>query len=95
MGLNIKNTAVETEIRALAAETGESLTDAVAVAVRERLARVREEKEKTRPAKTAEEFLERMRPIQERIAEERRKNGDTRTLRELMDEFYDDDGLPI
>ncbi|MGD9968594.1 MAG: type II toxin-antitoxin system VapB family antitoxin [Hyphomonadaceae bacterium] len=41
MGLNIKNTVLEAEIRALAAETGEGLTEAIANAVAERRARVR------------------------------------------------------
>jgi len=41
MGLNIKNAALEAEIRALAAETGEGLTEAIANAVAERRARVR------------------------------------------------------
>jgi hypothetical protein len=87
---------VESEIRALAAETGESLTDAIAAAVHERLMRVQLEKANAYPvAKTAEEFLEAMRPMQERIAEERRRNGDARTAKELIDELYDDDGLPI
>jgi len=40
MGLNIKNAALEAEIRALAAETGEGLTEAVANAVAERRARL-------------------------------------------------------
>jgi antitoxin VapB len=41
MGLNIKNAETERLIRELADQTGESLTDAVTVAVRERLDRVR------------------------------------------------------
>lgn len=41
MGLNIKNSELEAEIRALAAETGEGLTEAIANAVAERRARVR------------------------------------------------------
>jgi antitoxin VapB len=41
MCLNIKNPALEAEIRALAAETGEGLTEAIANAVAERRARVR------------------------------------------------------
>lgn len=41
MGLNIKNPGLEAEIRALAAETGEGLTEAIANAVAERRARVR------------------------------------------------------
>lgn len=41
MGLNIKNPALEAEIRALAAETGEGLTEAIAAAVAERRARLK------------------------------------------------------
>jgi antitoxin VapB len=41
VGLNIKNVETERLIRELSQETGESLTDAVRVAVRERLERVR------------------------------------------------------
>lgn len=41
MGLNIKNPALEAEIRALAAETGEGLTEAIANAIAERRARVK------------------------------------------------------
>jgi antitoxin VapB len=40
MGLNIKNPALEAEIRDLAAQTGESLTQAIAIAVAERRARL-------------------------------------------------------
>ena len=40
MGLNIKNPALEAEIRALAAQTGESLTEAIAAAVAARRARL-------------------------------------------------------
>ncbi len=41
MALNIKDDTTDRLVRALAAETGESITEAVAVAVRERLERVR------------------------------------------------------
>jgi antitoxin VapB len=41
MGLNIKNTRTERLIRELADQTGESMTEAVTVAVRERLDRVK------------------------------------------------------
>jgi hypothetical protein len=44
MGLNIKNPALEADIRALAAETGEGLTEAIANAVAERRARVKKAK---------------------------------------------------
>ena len=51
MGLNIKNPNVEANIRKLAERTGESLTDAVANAVREKLARVEDAAARNRPAK--------------------------------------------
>ena len=57
MGLNIKKPDVESAIRKLAAHTGESLTEAVAGAVREKLARVEEEAVRNRPARTVEELL--------------------------------------
>jgi antitoxin VapB len=41
MPLHINNPAVEQEIRSLAADTGESLTDAIGNAVRERRRRLR------------------------------------------------------
>jgi antitoxin VapB len=40
MALNIKDEAADRLVRALAAETGESITTAVTVAVRERLERI-------------------------------------------------------
>jgi antitoxin VapB len=92
MGLNIKSPTAEKAIRDLAAATGESLTEAVEKAAIERLARV---KPAIRPAQTAEEFMAAIRPLQEAIAAERRARGDTRTMRELMDELYDENGLPV
>lgn len=43
MGLNIKNEETHRLVRELASLTGESMTDAVAEAVRERLSRIRGE----------------------------------------------------
>ena len=98
MGLNIKNPEVESAIRKLAAHTGESLTDAVANAVRERLARVEEETAHRRPAQTVEELLAAIRPLQDEAEAYRREHGDTRSFEEFMrdfdDEFYDENGLP-
>jgi antitoxin VapB len=95
MGLNIKNPDVESNIRKLAEHTGESLTDAIDNAVKERLARLEEEAARNRPAQTVEEFLARIKPIQDAFAAARIASGDTRTSKELMDELYDEDGLPI
>ena len=90
MGLNIKKPSTEAAIRELAAHTGQSLTEAVELAVIEKLNRIKS----AAPAQTAEELLERLRPIQEAIAAERRERGDTRTGKELLDELYDEYGLP-
>ncbi len=94
MGLNIKNSNVVSAIRRLAAHTGESLTEAVAGAVREKLARVEEDAARNAPAKTVEEFLERIKPLQNEIAEYRRAHGITQSMREMMDDLYDEHGLP-
>ena len=48
MALNIKNPEAEALARALAEETGESLTEAVTVALRERLASARRVRERAR-----------------------------------------------
>ena len=89
MGLNIKSPSAEQAIRDLAAETGESLTDAVERAARERLERI-----KAGRPRTVEELLRRLQPLEDSIAAERRANNDTRTSKELQDELYDEYGLP-
>ena len=98
MGLNIKKASTEAAIRKLAAHTGESLTDAVANAVNEKLARVEEETRRNAPARTVEEFLAAIRPLQEESAAYRRARGDTRSFEQFMkdfdDEFYDENGAP-
>ena len=98
MGLNIKKPDVESAIRKLAAHTGESLTEAVAGAVREKLARVEEEAVRNRPARTVEELLAAVKPMQDEFAAYRREHGDTRNFEQLMkdfdDEFYDENGVP-
>ncbi len=90
MGLNIKNPATEAAIRELAAQTGQSLTDAVELAVREKLDRI---KEASRP-RTGEELLARLQPLLDSIAAERLANGDMRSGKELQDDLYDEHGLP-
>jgi antitoxin VapB len=95
MGLNIKKPETEANIRKLAARTGESLTDAIDRAVREKLARLDAETVPEQTRETAEEILEKLRPLQEAIEAEGRARGDTRSLLELMDELYDENGLPV
>ena len=90
MGLNIKNPRVEGNIRKLAAHTGQSLTDAVELAVLEKLDRI---KSTSRP-RTGGELLARLQPLLDNIAAQRLAKGDTRPSKELQDDLYDEFGLP-
>jgi antitoxin VapB len=70
MGINIKNPKVEQDIRTLAARTGQSLTAAVATAVREKLSRTPlSKREKAQRMRV-------LRQIQRRIAKAPRLNDD-------------------
>lgn len=80
MGLNIKNAETYRLIRELADVTGESMTAAVTVAVRERLDRVRSDFD-------PEEIREIARQIRERLP------ADFLDI-EHGDLLYDEDGLP-
>lgn len=83
MGLNIKNAKLEDEIRALADLTGESLTEAIAKAVRERRERL------GKPKLTAEERRAKLREIQESL-----RDFPERYRTSRHDDLYDDNGLP-
>jgi antitoxin VapB len=87
MGLNIKSAGAEAAIRELAARTGEGLTEAVEKAVQERLKRLSR-------ADTAAQLLVRLKPIQKSVAAGRRGRKEKRTSRELLDDLYDEHGLP-
>lgn len=84
MALNIKDDEVDRLARQLSKRTGETITDAVRMALRERLARLR--------AKAEPPLSERLIALGKRTAALPRlteKSG-----RELMDELYDENGLP-
>ena len=83
MALNIKDSTADHLVRELAATTGESITTAVTVAVRERLERVRG----AAPAALREQELTR---IAARAAARRQR--DPRTPDEILG--YDEHGLP-
>ena len=83
MGLNIKNTDTEAGIRELAALTGQSLTDAVHEAVREKLGRLKQGRHQT-----LEDYLGAIRPLQDALKARQIDPNDRRTARELLD------GLP-
>jgi hypothetical protein len=87
MGINIKNPAVETRIRELAALRGVSLVAAVTEAVEREIER---EKQSQRRKKLRAEWL------MEISRETGPRMNDGKTSRELMDELYDPEtGLPI
>jgi antitoxin VapB len=85
MGLNIKNPETEKLARQLARQTGESLTVAITVALKERLDR---QTEAAQP-ESRMEWLERITAITAPLMQ------DGRTTKELFDELYDEKtGLP-
>jgi antitoxin VapB len=83
MALNIKDKGTDRLVRELAAETGETITTAVSVAVRERL-------ERLRGAVPRERRLQELSRIANRSA--RRRVRDARSAEEILG--YGPDGLP-
>lgn len=83
MALNIKDPKTDRLVRDLAAATGESITDAVAVAVQERLDRVRR-------ARSERDLVEEIRAISERCAA--LPVLDERSADEILG--YDEHGVP-
>jgi antitoxin VapB len=84
MSLNLKNPEAERLAKTLAQETGESLTGAVIVALKERL-------ERRRASAGNYDRLARMKAIAKRTAAHIQ---DPRPSQELFDELYDEAGLP-
>jgi antitoxin VapB len=87
MTMNIKNAETHRLARELAEITGESLTKAVTVAVRERLER---ERHRARPG--GDDLIERLLEIGRRTAPQFRDAGIT--FENYDDLLYDEDGLP-
>ena len=85
MSLNIKNEETHQLARDLVALTGETMTGAVTVALRERLERERRER-------SAETRLQRLRAIRKRCAG--MLKGDGLSAIEHGDLLYDERGLP-
>jgi antitoxin VapB len=87
--MNIKNGEAVELARAIASHTGETLTDAVTIALRERLANLTREIE-------IERKMAAVREIQADFAEDMRRAGVTAAdLWKEMEDMYDEDGLPI
>ncbi|MGC3954955.1 MAG: type II toxin-antitoxin system VapB family antitoxin [Propionicimonas sp.] len=83
MALNIKDPVTDALARELAAQTGESITDAVRIAMAERLARVRRQRSVASRAADLQRFIDRGR---------QRVTLDDRSAEEILG--YDENGLP-
>ena len=87
MPLNIKKKETHDAARRLAELTGESLTEAVDKAVQERLVRLSAAKDQEK-----QEAWRRIRELQKQVA------GlpvyDSRSAEEIMEDMYDENGLP-
>lgn len=86
MSLNIKNETTHELVRRLAALTGQSQTSAVEDAVRRRLAELEQQQ--------SDDELERRRRIREVIRRAQQLPTTGRTTEEIMDELYDETGMP-
>jgi antitoxin VapB len=89
MALHIRQDETEKLARQLARRTGETLTAAVHEALKERLERL-----KLSDRKEEERFLAKLREISDRSAAAFRASGEKRSGQELLDELYDENGLP-
>ncbi|QNA91593.1 MULTISPECIES: type II toxin-antitoxin system VapB family antitoxin [unclassified Microbacterium] len=86
MSLNIKNETTHELVRRLAALTGQSQTGAVEDAVRRRLAELEQSRE--------EEIERKRAAIDAVVARARLIPRTGRTTEEIMDELYDEAGMP-
>jgi antitoxin VapB len=86
MALHLNNAKTDRLARELARETGETITDAVNTALEERLDRVG-----ARRAAEVEKFVADLTEIAKGAKGLRKQK---KTSRELIDELYDEDGLP-
>ncbi|MFB8189251.1 type II toxin-antitoxin system VapB family antitoxin [Microbacterium sp. NPDC055988] len=86
MSLNIKNETTHELVRRLAALTGQSQTSAVEDAVRRRLAELEQQR--------TDDDMERRRRIRAVIRRAQQIPSTGRTTEEIMDELYDETGMP-
>lgn len=86
MSLNIKNETTHELVRRLAALTGQTQTSAVEDAVRRRLAELEQQR--------TEDDMERRRRIRAVIRRAQQIPATGRTTEEIMDELYDETGMP-
>jgi antitoxin VapB len=90
MALHIRQEQTEKLARELAKRTGETLTGAVHKALEERLDRMRRH-----DSEDEKRLLAEMRKSSDRAAAAFRASGETKTSAEMLDELYDENGLPV
>ena len=82
MGMNIKNPVVERLAKELAAETGETVTSAIQIALEERLERLHRERDIAEKKRRIREIVERSGPTPPGVTSDH-------------SDLYGDDGLPV
>jgi antitoxin VapB len=87
MALHIRSSSVDRLARKVAKRTGETLTAAIETALSERLERLENVDQADEDA-----LLRDLRAITRRVSPALKKSK--KTARELVDELYDEDGLP-
>jgi antitoxin VapB len=81
MGMSIKNSEVERLAKELAAETGESLTAAIRIAIEERLERLRRERDVAEKIRRIDEIVDALPPVPPGVTSDH-------------SDLYDENGLP-
>ncbi len=82
MGMNIKSDEAHALARRIASQTGESLTSAVIVALRERLERLERERNVQEKMRRIDEILARLPPVPPGVTSDH-------------SDLYGEDGLPV
>jgi antitoxin VapB len=89
MALHIRHEETERLARELARRTGETLTEAISKALEERLAKIA-----LSDQAAEDEYVARLTAISDRAAAAIKAAGVTQTSTEMLDELYDENGLP-
>jgi antitoxin VapB len=89
MALHIRHEETERLARELARRTGETLTEAISKALEERLAKIA-----LSDQAAEDEYVARLTAISDRAAAAFKAAGVTQTSTEMLDELYDENGLP-
>jgi antitoxin VapB len=89
MALHIRSSRVDKLARKVSERTGETLTEAIARALSERLDRLEAADRNSEQA-----TFDQLKEISDRVATLLREAGVVKSSKELLDELYDEHGLP-